>query len=59
MTATLADDTLKCNSWNENVWIQNKTYLKFIPNDSINNNPALVEILAPSKRQAIVWTIDG
>ena len=32
--------------FNENVWISIKISLKFVPKGSINNNPALVEIMA-------------
>ena len=30
---------------NENVWISKKISLKFVPNDQINNIPALVQIM--------------
>ena len=45
---------------NENVLISIKISLKFVPKGQINNIPALVQIgLAPTRRQAIVWTKDG
>ena len=41
-----ADDIFKCIFLNENVWIQIKISLKFVPKDPINNIPALVQIMA-------------
>ena len=41
-----ADDVFECICLNENVWISNMISLKFVPNDPINNNPALVQIMA-------------
>ena len=41
-----ADDTFKCIFLAENVIIVIETSLKFVPNDLINNIPALVEIMA-------------
>ena len=41
-----ADDNLKCIFLNENVDIFIKMSLKFVPNSSINNIPALVQIMA-------------
>ena len=41
-----ADDVFKCNFLNENVWIQIKISLKFVPKGPINNIPALVQIMA-------------
>ena len=41
-----ADDTFKCTFLNENVRISIKISLKFVPNGPINNNPALVQIMA-------------
>ena len=32
---------------------------EFVPNGSIDNIPALVQIMAPNRRQAIIWTNDG
>ena len=40
------DDLSKCISLNENVWILIKISLKFVPKGPINNNPALVQIMA-------------
>ena len=50
-----ADDIFKCIFLNENVWISQTIPLKFIPNVRNNNIPAL----APTRRQAIIWTHDG
>ena len=41
-----ADDTFKCLFLNENVRISIKISLKFVPKGPINNNPALVQIMA-------------
>ena len=41
-----ADDIFKCIFSNENVWIPIKISLKFVPTGSINNIPALVQIMA-------------
>ena len=41
-----ADDTFKCIFLNENVRLSIKISLKFVPNGQINNNPALVHIMA-------------
>ena len=41
-----ADDTFKCIFLNENVRISIKISLKFVPKGPINNNPALVQIMA-------------
>ena len=41
-----ADDIFKCIFLNENVWIQIKNSLKFVPQGPINNIPALVQIMA-------------
>ena len=40
-----ADDIIKCIFLNENVWISLKISLKFVPKGSINNIPALVQIM--------------
>ena len=42
----LPDDILKCVSLNENVWISIEISLKFVHKVSINNIPALVQIMA-------------
>ena len=55
-----ADDIFKCIFLKENVWIPIKISLKFAPQGPINNIPALVHNgLAPSRRQAIIWTNAG
>ena len=41
-----ADDMFKCIFLNENIWIPIEISLKFVPKGSINNNPALVQIMA-------------
>ena len=41
-----ADDIFKCISLNENVWISIEISLKFVCKGSINNIPALVQIMA-------------
>ena len=41
-----ADDSFKCISLNQNVLISIKIPLKFVPKGSINNTPALVQIMA-------------
>ena len=41
-----ADDTFKCFFLNEKVWISIKSSLKFVRKGSINNIPALVQIMA-------------
>ena len=41
-----ADDIFKCIFFNENVWIPIKISLKFVSKRPINNNPALVQIMA-------------
>ena len=40
-----ADDISTCIFFNENVWITIKISLKFVPKGSINNIPALVQIM--------------
>ena len=45
MAATLSDDIFKCIFWNENIWISVKISLNFVPYGSINNIPALVQIM--------------
>ena len=46
MAAVFADDTFKRIFLNENVRVSMKISLKFVPKGSINNNPALVQIMA-------------
>ena len=41
-----ADDIFKCIFLNENVWIQIKISMKFVPMGPINNIPSLVQIMA-------------
>ena len=46
MAATLADDTFKYKFVNEDILISIIISLKFVPKGSINNIPALVQIMA-------------
>ena len=41
-----ADNIFKCIFLNENVWIAIKISLKFVPKGSINNIPALLQMMA-------------
>ena len=41
-----ADNIFKCISLNEKAWLSIKILLKFVPTGSINNIPALVQIMA-------------
>ena len=41
-----------------NAWISFWISLKFIPKARINNILTLVQIMAPTRRQAIIWTND-
>ena len=48
----------------KNVWISLKIPLKFVPKGPLNNIPAYSSIgsangLAPTRRQAIIWTNVG
>ena len=45
LKSSFADNVLKCNFLNENVWIPIEISLKFIPKSLINNIPALVQIM--------------
>ena len=56
-----ADDTFKRIFVNENVSIFIEISLKFVPKDPINNNRSIGSDngLAPSRRQAIIWSNDG
>ena len=49
------DDIFKCIFLNWNIWILIKISLKFVPKGQINNIPAMVQLLAPSRRQAIFF----
>ena len=46
MAAVLADDIFKCIFLNENDSISIKNSLKFVPRSPINNNSALVQVMA-------------
>ena len=56
-----ADDIFKCIFFSENVWIPIQISLKFVPKDPINNiySTGSDNALAPTRRQAIIWTNDG
>ena len=41
-----SDNIFKCIFLNENVWISNTIWLKFVPKGPIDNNTALVQIMA-------------
>ena len=55
-----ADDILKCIFLNEDVWIANEISLKFVPKGPNwqYSSIGLDNGLAPSRRQAIIWTND-
>ena len=42
----VGDDIFKCIAANENVWLLIEISLKFVPKTVIDNNPALIEIIA-------------
>ena len=50
-------DIFKRIFWNENVWILIKNSLTYVPKGPINNNPALLQIMA--WRQTVIWTYFG
>ena len=54
-----AEDNFKRIFLNENVRISIKIWLKFIPKAPADNIPALILIMAPIRRQAIIWSNDG
>ena len=59
MADILADDSFKCIFVNENIWISIKIWLKFVPKGRINilySNIGSNNGLAPTRRQAIIWT---
>ena len=55
-----ADDIFKCIFLEVNVWIPIQFSLKFVPKGAINNFFSIGSDngLAPSRRQAIIWTND-
>ena len=59
MDTIFADDTFKGMFLKENVRTLINISLKFVPKGQINNIPALVQILAPTRWQAIIWPNDG
>ena len=54
-----ADDIFKYIFLNEDIWISIDISLNFVPNGHFNNIPAMVQCLAPTRWQAIIWTNDG
>ena len=46
MATILANDNFKCIVWNENDWIPIGIALQFVPRGPIDNNPALVQVMA-------------
>ena len=42
----ISNNIYKCIFLNENVWISITIWLKFVPKDPIENNAALVQIMA-------------
>ena len=56
-----ADDIFKRILFNENVWISIKISPRFVPNGPINKYSIIGSDngLAPSRRQAIIWTNDS
>ena len=57
-----ADDVFKCIFLNENEWTLIEIWLKFVPKGTIGNMSTFFGSgngLAPSRRQAIIWTNDG
>ena len=61
MDAILTEDIVKCLFFNENIWISFKISLNFVNKGPVNNIPASIGSdngLAPTRRQAIIWTND-
>ena len=55
-----ADNSIKCIFLNKNRWIPIKMSPKFVPSGPIKTIPEESDNgLAPSRRQAIIWTNDG
>ena len=50
MAGVFSGDVFKCIFMNENIWISIKISLKLVPKGSINNIPALVQIMAWRRR---------
>ena len=67
MVATiLADDIFKRIFFNENITILIQISLKFVPNGPIDNNPALVQVMAwrrtgdkPLSEPMLTWFTDA
>ena len=56
MAAILADDISNCIFLNEKFCIFIKFSLKFAPKGPVDNNHELIQVMAPNRRQAIIWT---
>ena len=58
MATILADNIFKCIFLNENVRISNQFSLKSVPKGSIDNKPALVQVMAWRRigDKPIIWT---
>ena len=51
---------IQMHFYDANIWISLQLSLKFVPKVQINYNPSLVQNgLAPTRRQAIIWTSGG
>ena len=59
MDAIFHRQKFKCIFLNENVWIPVEISLKFVPKGLKYSSIDLDNGLAPSRRQAIIWTNDG
>ena len=51
-----ADDIFRCIFVNEKFCIPIKKSWKFVPKGPFDNNQALLQIMVPNRRQAIIWT---
>ena len=66
MVAILPDDNFRCIFLNENDRIPIRISVKFVPRSPINNNPALVQVMAwrrtddkPLSELMLTWFIDA
>ena len=66
MAAILADDNFKCIILNQNGRILTPIWLKFVPRSSIDNKPALVQLMAwrwtgdkPFSEPMLTWFTDA
>ena len=56
MATILEDDNFKCIFLTENDGIPIQISLKCVPRSPIDNKPALVQVMAPNRRQAVILT---